>query len=392
VVFEATLFSSNEVLWSFIGDLIAMIFKSQHHSVGRIGICLTGLLVCSVLSFGDEQGGGFLKGGFRAFDTPKPATAKEWDKRKVKLRKKLWKLLGDMPPLFTPEVTTHKKESRDGYTLERFTFDNGIGDTVYGYILIPAGHKGRGPAILYNHYHGGKYKQGKQEVLTKAFSELDFATGEELARKGYIVQCIDAYAFGERRFQGPAGKKEEGGRTESSLFKTFLWEGRTLWGMMVRDDLLALNYLLSRPEVDPKRIAAMGMSMGSTRTWWAAALDERIKVAVSVACLTRYQNLIAHGSVRAHGIYYYVPNMLKERIDTESVIGLIAPRPHLTLTGDKDEGSPADGVQIINAFQRHLCTCYGKQDNFRGVVYPGVGHTYTPQMWRETLSWLKKHL
>lgn len=333
-----------------------------------------------------------LKGGFEAFTTPRPATADEWELRKTKLRTTLKRLLGETPPLFTPEVTIHKREAKDGYTLERFTFDNGIGDTVYGYMLIPAGHKGRSPAILYNHYHAAKYKLGKEELLTKEFPQLDFATGEELTRKGYIVQAIDAYSFGERRFQGPAGRNEEGAETESSLFKTFLWEGRTLWGMIVRDDLLALNYLVSRPEVDPDRIAAMGMSMGSTRTWWAAALDERIKVAVSVACLTRYQNLIARGSVREHGIYYYVPNMLAERIDTESVVGLIAPRPHLTLMGDQDEGSPADGVWTINAFQQDLYECYGKEQNFRGVLYSGIGHTYTPEMWAETLRWLETHL
>ena len=48
--------------------------------------------------------------------------------------------------------------------------------------------------------------------------------------------------------------------------------------------------------------------------------------------------------------------------------------------------------RIINAFQEHLYKCYDKEDNFRGILYPGVGHTYTPQMWRETLRWLKKHL
>jgi len=150
--------------------------------------------------------------------------------------------------------------------------------------------------------------------------------------------------------------------------------------------------LVSHPEVDPERIAAMGMSMGSTRTWWAAALDERIKVVVSVACLTRYQNLIAHGQVKLHGIYYYVPNMLKEKIDTESVVGLIAPRPHLTLTGDRDGGSPADGVRIINGYQEYLYKLYGKPENFSGLLYKGVGHQYTPQMWEETLNWLRKHL
>ena len=333
-----------------------------------------------------------LKGSFASFQTPLPKSVQSWEKRRAELRKKLWRLLGDLPELFTPKVTIQEKLSKDGYDLERFTFDNGVGYTVYGYILIPAGHKGRGPAILYNHYHGGKYKQGKEEVISKAFKTLDFATGEALAREGYVVICIDAYAFGERRFQGPAVKKEEGRRTEESLFKMFLWQGRTLWGMIVRDDLLALNYLVSRPEVNPGRIAAMGMSMGSTRTWWAAALDERIKAAVCVACLTRYQNLIARGQVRQHGIYYYVPNMLKEKIDAESVVGLIAPRPLLTLTGNKDAGSPANGVRLINAFQEYLYKLYKKPENFRGIIYNRIGHKYTPDMWKETLNWLNKHL
>jgi dienelactone hydrolase len=333
-----------------------------------------------------------LNGGFTSFQTPLPRSVQSWEKRRAEIRRKLFRLLGDLPELFTPKVTIHEKLPKDGYNLERFTFDNGIGDTVYGYMLIPAGHKGRGPAILYNHYHGGKYKQGKEEVIIKAFKTLDFATGEALAREGYVVLCIDAYAFGERRSQGPAGKKEEGGRTEASLFKMFLWQGRTLWGMMVRDDMLALNYLVSRPEVDPRRIAAMGMSMGSTRTWWISALDERIKAAVCVACLTRYQNLIAHGQVRQHGIYYYVPDMLKEKIDAESVVGLIAPRPLLTLTGDKDAGSPSDGVRLINAFQEYLYKLYEKPENFRGLLYKSVGHEYTPEMWQETLNWLKKNL
>jgi dienelactone hydrolase len=333
-----------------------------------------------------------LKGGLKAFRTIEPKTASEWEDRKADLRDRLWRLLGDVPPAFTPQAVIHDGQAKAGCVLERFTFDNGIGDTVYGYLLRPRQQLGPRPAILYHHFHGEKYEQGKEEIVTKAFPGLDFATGEELVRQGYVVQCIDAYCFGERRFQGPAGSREQGAQTEASLFKTFLWEGRTLWGMMVRDDLLALNYLVSRPEVDPNRIAAMGMSMGSTRTWWLAALDERIKAAVSVACLTRYQNLIAHGSLHAHGIYYYVPNLLRQGVDTESIVGLIAPRAHLTLTGDQDEGSPADGVQIINRFAERVYECYGKAGNFRGVLYPGVGHAYTQEMWRETLDWFKRIL
>ncbi|NQU24340.1 MAG: acetylxylan esterase [Candidatus Nealsonbacteria bacterium] len=330
------------------------------------------------------------------FDTPRPDSSDAWDRRKIELRETLWQLLGDLPPRPVPDVTVRWREERDGYTLEHFTFDNGVGDTVYGYVLIPAGHRRPLPAILYHHYHGNRYAQGKQEVLTRAFAHwpggLGLITGEELARAGYVVMCIDAYGFGQRMTQGPAGEREKGVATETSLFKTFLWQGRTLWGMIVRDDLLALDYLTTRPEVDPQRIAAMGMSMGSTRTWWAAALDERIRVAVSVACLTRYQDLIATGNVAAHGIYYYVPGMLQQQIDTESVVGLIAPRPHLTLTGDSDTGSPAEGVRTINAFGQHVYRLYNKADHFRGLLYEGVGHVYTPAMWQETLRWLGRFL
>ncbi len=344
---------------------------------------------------GEDSVPPILKGGFSSFETPRPVSANAWEQQKPELRKKLWRLLGDLPPLFTPKVTIQKKELCDGYTREHLTFQNGVDDTVYGYLLVPAGAQGRGPAILYHHYHGGQYAQGKEELFLRAFAPMGnktLVTGPELVRAGYVVLCIDAYCFGERRWQGPAGKKEEGGQTEWALSKIFLWQGRTLWGMMVRDDQLALNYLVTRPEVDATRIAAMGLSMGSTRTWWLAALDERIKVAVSVSCLTRYQDLIRDGVVNGHGIYYFVPGLLHEKIDMESVVGLIAPRPLLTLTGDQDSGSPASGVRTINGFQADLFRLYGKQENFRGILYPGVGHEYTPAMWDETLRWLRKHL
>ncbi len=60
------------------------------------------------------------------------------------------------------------------------------------------------------------------------------------------------------------------------MFKAMLWQGMVLWGMMVYDSYKAVDYLASRPEVDPSRIATLGMSMGSTMAWWLAALDPRI--------------------------------------------------------------------------------------------------------------------
>ncbi len=331
-----------------------------------------------------------LPGEFKTFQHPVPESLAYWNRMKEAIQAKLIQRLGDRPPLFTPRPEIIRQESEAGYDLEKFQFDNGLGNMVYGYFAVPHGLRGKAPAILYNHQHAGAYGTGKEELLNPWPTATPPA--EAFTSAGYCVLGIDAYAFGERQNQGPAGERESGRATEESLFKMFLWQGKTLWGLMVRDDQLALNYLLSRPEVDTERVGATGFSMGSTRTWWLAALDDRIKAAVCVACLTRYQNLIQHGLNNSHGIYYYVPGILQDGIDMEVVVGMIAPRPLLTMTGDQDGGSPVDGVMIINNFVQDLYKMYGRPHDFQGAIYPGLAHQYTPEMWSATLAWFEKHL
>jgi len=176
-----------------------------------------------------------------------------------------------------------------------------------------------------------------------------------------------------------------------SLHKYNLWFGRTLWGMFVRDDQIALDYLCTRPEVDVKRIGATGISMGSTRSWWLAAVDNRIACVVGVACLTRYGNLLNHGQLRQHGTYYFVNGLLKH-FDTEGVIALIAPRPLLFLTGELDAGSPADGIKVIEQKVSGVYKAVGADARFHSVRYPDIGPTYTPAMRKEMLAWFDRWL
>ena len=95
--------------------------------------------------------------------------------------------------------------------------------------------------------------------------------GPALAKKGYAVAAIDACFNGERVGKGPAGALDNAAGQEASLFKLYLWQGRTLWGMMLREEQCLIDYLETRPEIDKDRIAATGMSMGCTRSWWLAA-------------------------------------------------------------------------------------------------------------------------
>ena len=72
-----------------------------------------------------------------------------------------------------------------------------------------------------------------------------------------------------------------------SLFKLNLWLGRSAWGMMLRDEQCLIDYLETRPEVDKRRIAATGMSMGCTRSWWLAAIDDRVQAGLGGGRLDR---------------------------------------------------------------------------------------------------------
>ena len=318
-----------------------------------------------------------------------PADLETWVRQRESIRGTLWRLLGDLPARpRQPQVKIVGRQVRDGCRVEAFEFDNGAGAVVPGMFVLPERATGRLPGILYCHWHGGEYDGGKREIFETKHTPA--VPASELARQGFAVCAIDAYGFGERNGKGP-GSSEKGGAGELTASKFNLWFGRSLWGMMLRDDLMALDYLASRPEVDGARLGVTGISMGATRSWWLMALDERLKAGVAVACLTRYQDLIDEGLLKAHGIYYYVPGML-QHFDTEAVISLIAPRAALFLTGDRDGGSPVAGIRKIEKIAREVWRLHGRPEHFENRVYEGVGHEYLPDMWGRMLAWLERHL
>ncbi|MSU65063.1 MAG: dienelactone hydrolase [Opitutus sp.] len=321
---------------------------------------------------------------------PLPTNLGQWGQDRLEVRKTLVKLLGDLPPRPDPaKVKVVSREDRGDFILEKIEFHNGADAIVPGYLMLPKSPAGsavaKRPCIVLLHEHGGS----KDSVCLNVDAR-DHA-GTQLVKHGYIVAAIDGYFHGARIGKGPAGAIEEKAAQEMSFSKINLWLGRTLWGMQVRDEQCLLDYLSTRTEIDQAKIGASGMSMGSTRSWWLAAIDDRIKAIVGVVCFTRYTELIAHGYLRYHGIYYFVPGML-QHFDTEAIHALVAPRPHLELSGDQDPGTPLDGVETLERKVGQVYRLYGKPENFNSIVYAKTGHEYLPDMRDRMIAWFEQHL
>src|SRR5439155_19452011 len=224
------------------------------------------------------------------------------------------------------------------------------------------------------------YVLGKDELLRGRSALQNPPYAEALARAGICGLCIDAWNFGERR-----------GRSESELFKELLWHGQVLWGLMVYDTLKATDYLAGRPDVDGARIATLGLSMGSTMAWWHAALDERVKVCVDLCCLTDFQSLIETGNLDGHGVYYYVPGLLKH-FTTAQINALISPRPHLALAGNLDALTPPQGLDRIDVELKKAYAADGPPAGAWKLFRQDVKHEETPQMRGEVIRFLEEWL
>jgi dienelactone hydrolase len=286
-------------------------------------------------------------------------------------RESLYRLLGDLPVNHIPSPAQRiRSERHDGFTLERLVLDlNGV-EPVPAILLIPDRRAAKAPGMLFLHWHGGQYALGKEQLLQGTSAQPAYAP--LCVELGIVALAIDSWCFGERQHD------RDGQRGEEDAFKLALWNGRTLWGMMLFDEIQALSYLAGRPEVDANRLCAFGMSMGATKAWWLAALDERVALTIDLCCLTDYDALIAHHGLSGHGAYYYVPSLLKH-FSASQINELIVPRARLSLNGRRDPLTPPEGVEKIRDHLYPLYREYGRSEDCRIELFD-CAHEETPAM------------
>lgn len=294
-------------------------------------------------------------------------------------KEKLISLLGDRPKVKEPKHVLLDKQIIDTFIVETLLLDLNGEEKVPAYFIKPNNMQGPFPVVLFHHSHGGNYSLGRKEVLEGNHYLQPTSFAKELTDLGYAVLAIDAWGFNER-----SGKKE------SEIFKEMLVKGQVLWGMMLFDNIHAIDYVITRDDVDGDRIANIGMSMGGMTAWWLAAIDERIKVTVDIGGQVDMETLINERLLDKHNFYFYVPALLKY-FTTAEVQEMIAPRKRLSMVGRYDMNCPVHGVQKL---EQHLTGIYeaaGVPDHFKQIVTTG-GHLETAHMRAEWKAFLIEHL
>jgi len=300
-------------------------------------------------------------------------------------RRQLMRLLGtvpDGPPPLAPEPV--ERVDLGDVIREKVTYAVEPGERVPAFLFLPKTGAGPRPAVLCHHQHGGEFEVGKDGPAGLG-STPDQHYAIELARRGYVTLAPDALCFNERR--DPAGKLE-GAEYERYEALHRLTEGKTLQGKFVWDARRAIDYLVSRREVDQSRIGMIGHSLGGQETLFTTAADLRIKAAVSscgfasLAVLKRDRIL--------HNFALFVPG-LAEAGDYGAVLALVAPRPFLVAARTADPIFPRDGIEATVAAARQAYAAQGAADRL-GTFYEDGAHQFSPAMREAAYSWLDRWL
>ena len=336
---------------------------------------------------------------------------------KRQARGKLLDLLHYAPPRCDPKPEVVEKTDRGDYLQEKVYFNTTPDLRVPACVLIPKKARFPAPAIVALHDHGGFYLWGKEKLIDRpnehpvltTFKKQYYAGNSiaaELARQGYVVVVIDMFYWGERRLlldddpadwrQRPASITAErikefnarASQNEQLVGRTIYAAGFTWSGVMYWDDIRTVDYLLTRPEVDPKRIGCVGLSMGGLRACHLAALDERVKAAVVVGWMASFPAQLRNHIRNTIGHTKLVPGLYRY-LDYPDVASLALPSALLVINGSKDTLFELDGV---NACFDKLAACYqkaGVPEKVRTRLYD-TPHEFNMEMQAEAWEWLRK--
>jgi dienelactone hydrolase len=298
------------------------------------------------------------------------------------------------PPTAPWQAVVLAEEDRGTYVARKMVF-NLTGDSrVLALMTVPKG-KGPFPAVLLLHDHGARFDIGKEKVIrpfagdpklasAEAWSKIGYGgrfVGDELAQRGYVCFAIDALNWSDR---GGGGYD-----AQASIASNLMHLGMSFAGLIAWEDLRSADFLAERPEVDARRIAAIGWSLGGFRAWQLAAMSDHIMAGAAICWMTEIQSVMSPGNNQTQSISAFTmlhPGLFAQ-LDYPDIASIACPKPMLFFNGRKDKLFPVDGVERAYAKMGAVWTSQGAADRLTTRFWD-VGHTFNADMQDAVFAWL----
>jgi dienelactone hydrolase len=309
----------------------------------------------------------------------------------------------------------------DGLHVEHLQWQLPYGPPTEAFFFKPKGATGQLPAVLALHDHGGNKYFGTRKICQVSDDLHPIMKGHrsyyggvswanELAKRGYAVLVHDTFAFGSRRVRlgdlpavirhgleevNPESEREIlaynkfAGEHEHLMAKSLFCAGTTWPGVFLAEDRRALDYLCSRPDVDPQRVGCGGLSGGGLRTVYLAGIDDRIACACCVGMMTTWRDYLLN-KCYTHTWMIYIPGLPLD-LDYPEVLGLRVPKPTLVLNDLQDNLFTVPEMRRAEAILGEVYAKAKASDRFHCSFYPGP-HKFDRPMQAEAFAWYDRWL
>ncbi|HUV65043.1 MAG TPA: prolyl oligopeptidase family serine peptidase [Sedimentisphaerales bacterium] len=304
-------------------------------------------------------------------------SVEDWKSLRAGYKDEYYYMLGLSPmPEKTPlEATVTGTLDGDDYVVDMLHYQSRPRLYVTANLYRPKNVSGgqRLPAVLYVCGHSPRGRNGNKTAYQ--------SHGIWFARHGYICLVLDTLQLGEI----------------AAIHHGTYREGRWWWhsrgytpaGVECFNGIRGIDYLISRPDVDPERVAVTGISGGGAATFWIAAADERVKVAVPVSGMADLMSYVPNRVINGHCDCMFLYNTFE--CPWTRIASLIAPRALLFVNSDQDRIFPMDANhRVINRLER-VYSLYGASDFVDSVVSIG-GHAYRQDIRQAAFRFINMHL
>src|SRR5271170_3996758 len=316
-----------------VTTLLAAVLSGQTPAPPPTGVVFQKTEIVSAANIGRTQLTNYLddigskETGARRTTIAGITTRAQAEARQREVRKKVLTLIGGLPEKTPLNAKSLGTTQADGFRIEKVLYYSQPNFPVTALLYLPDAPRQKLPAIVIAPGHGFTGKV------------TDYAFASTFARNGFAVLSYDPIGQGERlQYPDPANasktllKAATGEHGEAGLQPTLI--GDALARTFAWDGIRAVDYLISRPEIDPNRIGAFGCSGGGTMTALLGALDPRVS-AVAVACyLTSFDTLLP--SIGPQDSEQSTPNFIASGLDFPDWVELAAPRPYAIISTAQD--------------------------------------------------------